>query len=179
MATMSPSPRRTTTTNCLRTCKSNPVCEWFTYTESAMSCVMYSDCPAIDDSCPDCHTGQKACNPGECHCYIYLKFTCSYNHPHMSDTAICGVQGFCDGQIVALDTVASAKECLDMCQVYEDCGWYSYFPETDYCVLTEDCGLLDRSCIDCTAGEKQCYEGEDMDMIFYKYESPNLLINSR
>jgi hypothetical protein len=69
------------------------------------------------------------------------------------------MQGFCKEHPLALNITTNAEDCLAFCQTNMDCQWYSYFPETDYCVLTEECATLDQSCADCTAGQKECYEG--------------------
>jgi len=37
-----------------------------------------------------------------------------------------------------------------------ECRWFSFFPESNNCVLTADCLLFDDTCTTCLAGEKDC-----------------------
>ena len=48
---------------CLSACQSNANCEWFTYHIPSKACVMYENCPTLDESCISCVTGKRTCPP--------------------------------------------------------------------------------------------------------------------
>jgi hypothetical protein len=49
---------------CLQQCKDAEGCGWFTFlakNEKKHSCILYRDCPAIDESCSNCISGESRC----------------------------------------------------------------------------------------------------------------------
>ena len=46
---------------CLAKCKSKSQCSWFTFFKSVSECILFRTCPAIDDTCIDCLSGEKNC----------------------------------------------------------------------------------------------------------------------
>ena len=48
--------------DCLLKCKSNPLCEWFTYNYADRACSLTSDCLFVDEtSGEECVRGLKSC----------------------------------------------------------------------------------------------------------------------
>ena len=46
---------------CLNLCKDDSSCAWFTYFRAPSECVLYFDCPMIDETCEDCVSGERSC----------------------------------------------------------------------------------------------------------------------
>ena len=46
---------------CLAKCKSESECHWFTFFKPAAECIQFRTCPAIDDTCTDCLSGERSC----------------------------------------------------------------------------------------------------------------------
>jgi len=46
---------------CLHLCKSDEECNWFTFYEVFYECVLYRDCPTIDETCSRCFSGEHSC----------------------------------------------------------------------------------------------------------------------
>ena len=46
---------------CLNLCKDDSSCAWFTYFRAPSECVLYFDCPMIDETCEDCFSGERSC----------------------------------------------------------------------------------------------------------------------
>ncbi len=40
-------------------------CKWFTFLSEFLSCMMYSDCDTLDESCVTCISGEKRCEVEE------------------------------------------------------------------------------------------------------------------
>ena len=49
---------------CLAKCKSKSACYWFTFFKPAAECIQFKTCPAIDDTCTDCISGERSCIAG-------------------------------------------------------------------------------------------------------------------
>ncbi len=47
--------------DCLALCKSYSECSWFTFYEEDSNCVLYLDCPSIDETCTRCVSGEHSC----------------------------------------------------------------------------------------------------------------------
>ena len=47
---------------CLNLCKSDLTCSWFTYFKVPSECVLYANCPEVDETCLECVTGEKGCS---------------------------------------------------------------------------------------------------------------------
>ena len=48
---------------CLLLCKGDPKCIWFTYFPTFQVCLLYTDCPSIDETCTECLSGEFSCVP--------------------------------------------------------------------------------------------------------------------
>jgi hypothetical protein len=49
---------------CLQQCKDTEGCKWFTFlakNEKKDSCILYRNCPTIDESCSNCISGESRC----------------------------------------------------------------------------------------------------------------------
>ena len=108
-------------------------CEWFTWNQKNDICVALSDCPYLDESKPDTISGQRDCS-------VY----------------ICGQQGFCKGITVDIQVARNEDYCIKSCQKETQCNWYSFNAENNVCALQEDCPEIDRSCLSCYFGQKEC-----------------------
>jgi len=47
--------------DCLNICKEFQRCNWFTYIQSSLSCLLFSDCQTLDETCLDCISGESRC----------------------------------------------------------------------------------------------------------------------
>ena len=51
-----------TAQECLQLCNSTLGCRWFTYYQSVSECVLFRNCPTVDNnSCEDCISGERRC----------------------------------------------------------------------------------------------------------------------
>ncbi len=47
--------------DCLQRCNSTFGCAWFTYYVTASECLLFKNCPSIDESREDCISGERRC----------------------------------------------------------------------------------------------------------------------
>jgi hypothetical protein len=50
-----------TAKDCLQLCDATPGCRWFTFYTLVPVCVLFENCPSIDESCEDCISGERRC----------------------------------------------------------------------------------------------------------------------
>ncbi len=50
-----------TAQDCLWLCNSTSGCRWFTFYQSVYECILFRNCPTIDESCEDCVSGERRC----------------------------------------------------------------------------------------------------------------------
>ncbi len=50
-----------TAQDCLQLCNSTSGCRWFTFYQSVSECILFRNCPTIDESCEDCVSGERQC----------------------------------------------------------------------------------------------------------------------
>ncbi len=50
-----------TAKECLQLCDSTHGCRWFTFYTLVPVCVLFENCPTIDESCEDCISGERRC----------------------------------------------------------------------------------------------------------------------
>ena len=121
---------------CLEYCQSVEGCTQFTYYSDHGACFAFSECVELrTEDCSDCASGDAVCPAYQ-----------------------CSLQGKCDGSFVGFDYFQSEEECIDLCRLSPDCGWWSYASGNGYCVLTEDCPTVDVSINGTTYGEQGCPE---------------------
>ena len=114
----------------------NDECQWFTFFGKLQhTCVLFANCTAIDTTnCDQCVSGERECQP-----------------------LACFVQGQCEGLLdFGLET-NSATECLDVCQSFDQCTWFTYKPEVQLCLLYQTCTTLDETCTTCISGQQGCH----------------------
>jgi hypothetical protein len=46
---------------CLQKCNFTFGCAWFTYYGTASECLLFKNCPSIDESRKDCMSGERRC----------------------------------------------------------------------------------------------------------------------
>ena len=51
--------------DCLKICKEFKGCNWFTYIQSSLSCLLMADCQTLDETCLDCISGESRCSESE------------------------------------------------------------------------------------------------------------------
>ena len=117
---------------CLEFCQSIPTCEWFSYKPEDGACNAFSSCPSVNtDNCGDCVSGENECDA-------------------------CFVHGECFGFFLDLTEVRDVNDCLDACQHYPGCEWFTYFEESEICYFYSTCDVLEQACMDCVSGEDEC-----------------------
>jgi len=47
--------------DCLQLCNSTFGCRWFTFHSPSSECLLYQTCPAIDETCEACISGERRC----------------------------------------------------------------------------------------------------------------------
>ncbi len=60
---------------CLNICKEFEGCNWFTFIESALSCLLMANCQTLDETCQDCISGESRCQEtgdGNLNLYFFL-----------------------------------------------------------------------------------------------------------
>lgn len=98
-------------------------------------CFAYSDCPNITTAeCSDCFSGQLSC----------------------LDDLVCNQPGICQGPQIDHEVVNNVDECIEFCRSNDNCQWYTFFPDTGTCSLTDNCVDLDDECEECITGQKHC-----------------------
>jgi len=55
-----------------------------------------------------------------------------------------------EGKLIIPDTCALA--CVD----FPLCGWWSHDSEAKNCILTLDCPFVNRECLTCVSGKRNC-----------------------
>jgi hypothetical protein len=50
-----------TAKDCLKLCDATRGCRWFTFYTLVPVCVLFENCPSIDESCEDCISGERRC----------------------------------------------------------------------------------------------------------------------
>jgi len=76
----------------------------------------------------------------------------------------CDLQGRCVGNVLHVNEVQTAKECLNNCKATDGCRWFSFVPTNtsvmSSCILYHDCNTLDEDCQGCVSGERRCNDGK-------------------
>ena len=121
---------------CLKECKEDLDCKWFTYNPDGQVCEFLNNCDEINaESCPNCLSGEATCP-------LYQ----------------CNLQGICMGNIIHSSTTDTKHECIKQCQTNPICHWFSYGRETNTCLLFNTCPSLDETEEDYISGEPECIE---------------------
>jgi len=50
--------------------------------------------------------------------------------------------------------------CLQICQSDPNCQWLTFFPDSNYCALLENCQTLDTKCLNCLSSQRECTQDE-------------------
>lgn len=50
-----------TNEDCLKLCKSTPMCEWFTFYKKFSKCILFKSCSKVDSTCETCVSGEVSC----------------------------------------------------------------------------------------------------------------------
>ena len=118
---------------CQIECFSTPGCNYFTFNDEVNMCIVFYNCTDITDTdCPDCSTGQRDC-------------------------PICSVPGECTGILVGNAFVPNENECQEACFNNDECNWYTYDYEFEFCTMTSDCSPQNSSTLK-TFGQRSCFE---------------------
>ena len=125
-----------TESDCLQLgCWTNPSCEWYTYDTSSRVCLLFSECPTIDESCTTCLSGENECG---------------------MNNAECDVLGQCLAVPVGTNVESNQDDCLQDCKDLDGCEWYTFDTSSGVCLLFADCPNIDESCGTCISGEDDC-----------------------
>jgi len=70
----------------------------------------------------------------------------------------CFQSGECrKGLHVDGEVLSDEFACLDFCNSNSECSWMTYFPNTSYCQLFQNCPVLDTEyCADCLSSQSDC-----------------------
>jgi len=61
------------------------------------------------------------------------------------------------------DLMTDEFACLEFCQKEIDCGWFTFYLQTNYCELFVNCTYLDSDiCPECLSGPQNCTAGNDV-----------------
>ena len=118
---------------CQQICKEVPGCTWFSHLEDFNECIVYSTCDSINaGSCSNCYSGEVSC-------------------------LVCGYPGVCQDDFLVHVHNATEDDCSRQCQATPDCGFYTFYPDSSSCFLTENCTYADDStCPSCVIGQAGC-----------------------
>ena len=47
--------------DCLKICTDFEGCQWFTFIESSLTCLVMADCETLDETCEDCVSAEVRC----------------------------------------------------------------------------------------------------------------------
>lgn len=124
---------------CIQYCKDDAQCQWFTYHSSSNLCSAFTECNNIDQSCTDCVSGQRDCP--------------------INNSPQCHVDGCCQGLNIDVAIKDSADHCLEFCNTYQECQWFSYKKESHLCSVFSDCPTLQHENQGiCESGEDECQD---------------------
>ena len=70
----------------------------------------------------------------------------------------CFLPGECtNGTLLTAQASTNEYECLDLCKSQANSTWFTFYPETNGCLLFESCGRVDEThCQLCLSGQKEC-----------------------
>jgi hypothetical protein len=116
----------------------DPTCTWLTYYPDTSFCHLLANCSSLDtQDCIDCLSGQHNCIPNE---------------------PACSIQGNCIGIRIHAEKSPSQEDCLQLCDSFLGCRWFSFYPSGSECILFQNCPTIDESCEDCVSGERRCID---------------------
>ena len=88
--------------HCLKKCKDDTYCQYFTYYDYIKACAHFLNATSIDRTCTTCFSGSRDCEIPE---------------------PICDVPGRCIGELVQLIPTSSEGQCLGYCKEEWQCEW--------------------------------------------------------
>jgi len=68
----------------------------------------------------------------------------------------CHGEGECLGHVIDELILQAEQPCQEMCQLSEDCQWFTYFADLKICLLMTDCPRLNTECANCFSSQKEC-----------------------
>ena len=79
-------------------------------------------------------------------------------HGQISNKEQCFVSGECThSPLISSAIKPGPNECLKSCQELDSCGWFSFDPSINYCLLFANCTQLDvETCPQCISGQSSC-----------------------
>jgi hypothetical protein len=121
---------------CLKFCKSNRDCAWFSFKYENNFCELLNNCTQLEET-TSWISGSGSCRIPE-----------------------CWINGKCLGTIYHSEKTKNQNECLDFCKSVHDCNWFTFYEEFSECVLYLDCPSIDETCNRCVSGEYSCLKKE-------------------
>jgi hypothetical protein len=88
-----------------------------------------------NDDCRDCISGQVDCD---------------------LQPARCNIIGQCLGSILGTTTTETKDNCLKQCQDNDDCRWFTFEIDTNFCQHFLNCPSLDETAKTYISGERTC-----------------------
>ena len=70
----------------------------------------------------------------------------------------CFLPGECtNGTLLTAQASTNEYECLDLCKSQPNCTWFTFNPESNACLLYENCDSMDEAlCSVCLSGQMEC-----------------------
>ena len=121
---------------CLKFCKTNPECGWFSFKYENNFCELLNNCTQLEE------TNSWISGSGNCR------------------IPECWINGKCLGTIYHSEKTKNQNDCLDLCKSVPDCSWFTFYEEFLECVLYLDCRSIDETCNRCVSGEHSCLKEE-------------------
>ena len=143
---------KSTYDDCQNVCRQTPSCQFFTFYASSSLCVLFTDCPSIDDAhCDDC----RSCKCPDLPAPLFKAFIMTCQTANVScppvATRPCGHSGKCVGEVTSASTMDSARKCLRSCQKAEGCAWWNFSDRDRTCQLLRDCQAVETVASDTEA----------------------------
>ena len=118
--------------DCLKLCKSNKECSWFSFKYENNFCELMNNCTQLEET------------------NLWISGSSSCTMPQ------CWIRGKCLGTVYHSEMTENGNACLALCKSNAGCAWFTFFGEFSECVLYQDCQSFDESCSRCVSGERNC-----------------------
>jgi len=131
--------------DCLKFCKSNPECAWFSFKYENNFCELLNNCTQLLETS------------------LWISGSGSCRIPE------CWINGKCLGTVYYSETIKNKNDCLFLCKADNKCTWFTFFEEFSECVLYHDCPSIDETCDRCVSGEHSCLKEEKPTGLTFKF----------
>jgi hypothetical protein len=146
--------------DCLASCNSTKLCQWFTFYSITTECLLLLDCSTLDESSVEYISGERRCIDSRSSTTEIASTTTEITSQQDSirDEPICFIVGDCLGLVVDVNYSPSAEDCLERCNSTDLCQWFTFDSQFPVCTLFQNSVLIDPSCETCVSGERRCID---------------------